>query len=545
MARGPTLQTAVAKDFRGGLNTLDSPLNLSTKYLIGARNVYPDSNGRLRVRYGYSVFTDTSAVLDEIIGTEYYAGAIIAVGANGKIVSVTADGVVTESVLATPWSTDLTYASFTQFAGQLIICNGVDKPVTMDETYAVDYVEDPGTSSNTNVPRAKYCTTHNGHLILAVTPDDTYTLYISSKGVTSFEGDPGADVNAINVDTSIYVDRGVPIITGLSGYRDRLIVTFQETLLAMQLGAVDATTGQITVNITDSVANHGSISHKAIVSIGAEMLMPDGAGIASIKREILGTDFLPTRISSLINSDVQKALTRFSSNALSLYVFAIHDRLAQQVLFFIPKIDTVTSTTDNDVFVYCYDRTQKLSAWTRFDGLPFRSGHRTTDGRIFLAAGTTLYYYRNAYEPLYTDGVVYNDQDWDDGDPWDDGTGWVEPTLVTATPIEWSFDLPWTEFNQPLMVKATRFLHLTAEGESTINVGMYTDRFPNPLLSITFISTDTPFNSSVGFRPATNDHQYVWNASFIRMRLSLSGSANSTFSIVAIGVQYLTGSIRR
>jgi hypothetical protein len=542
------LQAAVARDFRGGLNTFDSPLNLNSKYLIDVRNLYPDSNGKLSVRYGTSPFA-TTATIDKIVGMEYYAGALVVVGANGKIVTVDASGVVvlrwsTAIAALLPgapagWSNPITYVSFTQFAGQLIICNGVDKPVTMDELYAVTYVVNPVSGTNTNTPRAKYCTTHDGHLVMAVTPTDTYTVYVSGQGVTSF--DPDAGTNGANMDTSIYIDRGVPVITGLATYRDRLVVTYQESILAIQF--ILPTSAPVEFDVTDIVSGYGAVSHKAITVIGDEMLLLDTSGVISIKRTALGTDFIPTPASALINTDLQRALARFSNTQLTEYVYAVHDRIAHQVLFFIPVIDVVVATTQNDVFVHCYDKSQSFKAWTRYDAMPYRAACRTTEGRIFYGAGSHVRYYHNAYEPRYTDVTTIVQQNWDDGDPWDDNTGWEEGYV--EVPITFSMNLPWADFKQPLNNKMSKYLSTFSEGIGSYTVNMYVDQFSTASLSMYFVQDSGPHAATYANRPPNNEQLYAWPQKFMRMRFTISGSTSSAFSFIAIGLLYLTGSIRR
>ena len=552
------LDAVIARDFRGGLNTTDSELNLTSKYYVAGSNLYPDSNGRLHLRYGTTPFAETeedealAAALDNIIGMEYYAGAIIAVGANGVIVSVDASGAVTQIFNTTiaaalpgapsGWSTGLQYASFTQFSGQLIICNGVDKPLSVDELYAVTYLQDPATGSNANVPRAKYCVTHNNHLILAVTPTDSYTIYIAGTGTTTFVGDPPPN-NASNVNLSTYVDRGVPIITGLSGYRDRLIVAFQEVLLAINITV--PTTGNLVGTVTDAIADYGAIAHKTIVPLGDDILFMDAVGIYSIRRTTLSTDMTPTRVNSLIAADVQKSLAKLANTELADHVFAIHDRIAKHVLFFIPKTTEVLPNTQNDVFVYAYDKEQKWSAWTVFDAMPYRTACRSTEGRIFFSTGTSIRYYRNAYEAVYTDVGSYTPQMWDDGDAWDDGTGWIDTSLVTADPIIWSLRLPYSDFKKPMHQKLSKYISLLTEGEATFTLSMYIDKFVTASLSMDFAATDIPVEASASVRPTDNTKLYAWPQKFTRMQLELTGEASKQFSLVAIGMLYLPGTIGR
>lgn len=552
------LESVIARDFRGGLNTVDSELNLNSKYYVQVKNLYPDSNGRLHLRYGTSPFADVSVddasdpAIDEVVGMEYYAGAIIVVGANGVVVSVDASGVVTQIFNTTiaaalpgapaGWSTTLTYASFTQFAGQLIVCNGVDKPISIDETYTVTYLQDPATGSNANVPIAKYCTTHNNHLVLAVTPTDTYTVYIAGTGTTTFVGDPPPN-NAANIDLSTYVDRGVPIITGLTGYRDRLIVTFQEVVLAVSITV--PTSGSLIPTVTDILQDHGSVSHKAIVPLGDNMLFMDAVGVATMRRSALSSDMSLQHVDGLIATEVQKSLARLSNSQIADYVYAIHDRIAKQVLFMIPKVDAITATTPNDIYVYCYDQAQKWSAWTMYDDMVYRAACRSTEGRIFFGAGTSIRYYHNAYEPQFTDVGDFVEQAWDDGDFWDDGTGWHDPSLMEASPIAFTLKLPNTDFKRPMHSKLSKYISMLTEGTATFTLSMYTDKFTTAPLTMDFTATDGAVPTSSSNRTVDHEQLYAWTQKFVRMQLVIDGVASNEFNIVAIGMLYLRAGIGR
>lgn len=553
------LHAAVAKNFRGGLNTFDTPLNLNTKYLIELRNLYPDTNGRLRLRFGTSLFGDLSPYFTSIIASEYYAGVLIIVGSNGKIVALNAAGAPTliwsTAIAATRsgspagWSTGLTFASFTQFSGQLVICNGVDKPLICNETFTVNYLADAGTGSNVNVPRARYCTTHNNYLVLAVTPDDTTTLFIGMRGTAgTFLGDPGVDNDAIDFPTDTYINRGSPDINGLGSFRDRLVVGYGETILALQLGNYVST--KHVPLIEDAITGYGCISHRCIQSIGDDVFFMDQAGVTSLARATLTQYLTPVRENVLISADMFNALSKFSLTQMSNSVFSLHDRSSQHILFFVPKSSTVTDTTDNEVFVYCFDKTQKLRAWTRFDNMAYRCGARSADGRIFLCSGSNVYYYHNLYEPNYNDYAVTGPQAWSDGTSWDDGTDWNDPaatppTTLTGAAIPFAFSLPWSDMHATAHNKFCKYLLQDVEGDGAYTVEMFIDRLPLAELSMAFAATSEPEAVTLGVRPANNEGLYAWSTKFHRMRLRVSGSSNNFIAFVALGLMFQTGSMRR
>lgn len=556
-AYNDTLKPAVAKDFRGGLNTFDSDLNLNSRFLTEGTNVYVDSGGRVRVRFGTSFFAGTGSVLDEIIAVTYYVNSLIAVGANGKIVSIDGAGNVTErwsTVIASAlpgspagWSTGLTFVSFCQFAGDLIICNGVDKPLVMDSTFAVQYLADPGTGSNTNVPRAKLCTTHNSYLVLAVTPTDTTTLFIGNKGTAgTFVGDPAPN-DAVNFNTATHVYQGLTDITGLGTFRDKLIVTYNETILAMTLGGYnDATTPEHVPVVDEVIDNYGSISHNTLVALGDDILFLDQVGISSIQRALITATLTPTRESQLVSLDLQTALAPLTLAQMQDNVFAVLDRIANHVLFFIPKSATIDSDTDNHVYVFAFDKSQKFRAMNYFEEMRYRSGCRSAEGRIFLTRGVNVYYYRNQYEPLYTDYSTPAEQPWDDGTLWDDGTGWFDTdTVFDGDPITFSWATPYSDMRAPERVKNSKYLSILAQGAGAITVEMFTDRFDTAQLSMAFTQTEFPSSSTAVSRPSNNDKLYAWPMKFTRAKLRVSGSTSSRLDFIALTLFYNGGSVRR
>ena len=561
------LRTSQAREFKGGLNTFDSPLMMNSRYLIEARNLYPDTNGRLRLRYGTSYFSDTTGLTDGVIvNMEYYNASIIAATSDGKLMKVLADGTASliwsaaiaaaKTPAVDPWSSGITFVSFTQFGGNLIVCNGIDKPLIVDTAFDVNYLVDLGTGSNANVPRAKFCVTHNNYLVLAGTPfiagspdipADFTTLFIGMRGTAgTFEGDPGPDNDGVNFITNTYIQRGNPDITGLGSFRDKLIVTFAESLLSIQLGEYN-TDGDHTPTVEDVIENHGAISHRTIVSLGDDILFMDNAGVASVQRALITATLSPVRESTLVGRDMQAALARFTPAQLDEFVFAVHDRIQQHIFFFIPKSTDVDGdeTVDNDVYTYCFDRSQRFRAWTYFDQMAYRCGCRSAEGRVFLAQGKVIYYYHNQYEPLYNDYAQEGEQPWDTGQWWDDGTGWIEAGNGVGLSIPFAFSLPWTDLGSPTQLKLSKYMSIVAEGAGTFELDMFIDSLPNAELSMEVFQGLYPEAGNDVYRPLNNQALYAWPAKFDRMRMRVSGATDNYLAFVSIQMMYLTGSLRR
>jgi hypothetical protein len=581
IARGAEkLQSSVARDFKGGLNTYDSPLNLSTRYSTRLINLYPDSNGRLRLRYGVGSFADLNAIGGvSIIAMYYYNTAIITVLSDGRIYTVDASGNYTArwntAIAATrpgapsAWS-PCSFASFTPFEGSVVICNGIDKPLIMDELYAVNYLADPATGSNVNVPRAKYCTTHNGYLILAVTATDISTLYIGARGVAgTFEADGGADNDGVDFDTSAYIDVGSPEITGLASFRDSLIVSYGDALLSLKLGTyVD---GDHVPTVADTIPNIGALNHNCITAVGETCYFLSTSGLKSLRRSSVNGLLQAQNESTLIGTDLRKALQKFTQENAERYISMLHDTNLQHVMMFVPKLAQPTVRTDNDVYVLCYDKLSKFNAFTQYENMPYRTACRSREGRLFLSSGAYIYRMYNEIDPGYTDpmaptqqpwsdgtyftdgtgfyeanntAVGYISQPWDDGIMWDDGYGWQEFAPNAGVPIEFQWWLPWADMREPARSKESRYLSVDAEGTIDFSINMLTDRISVPLLSMTMRNTIQPSAAS-GIRPSNNEQLYAWPMRFNRMSLQVNGRAQSEASFISLSVLYLTGGYRR
>ena len=550
-----SLQVGEAHDFSGGLNTFDTLDGLTSRYLVEARNVYPDTNGKLRIRYGMSPFADVAVVIDYIVNMVYFNGRIVLVGGNGVIVSIDASStmrvhwstVIAATKLNSPtgWSTGFSMATFTHFAGNLIICNGVDKPLVMSPVFNVEYLADLGTGSNLNVPRARFCATHNDFLVLASTADAPSTLFIASRGtIGTFLNDPGVDNNAVNFTLDKFVSTGNPSITGITTFRDRLIVTFEEVILAARLGDFDNANAHVPA-VTDVIAGHGCISYRCLVPLGDDVFFFDHTGMISLRRSLLNATLSPVRESTLIASDIQEALALFSPAEMAEHVFAVHDRIGQAVLLFIPKSKPVTHTTDNHVFVYCFDRTQKFRAWTYFDQLPYRTAVCTVEGRVFFGSKRDIDFYHNHTAPIYTNILDRSHQLWDDGMLWDDGTGWNEATIWTAQPISFTIAFPWTTMREPGKLKYSKYAQVVAEGGGEFTLAMHIDNLDAPALSMTMQQTVAPAEPPMPLRPANNAQLYAWPQKFEKMRLRITGTTSQKFIFSGLRIMYQVGSIRR
>lgn len=545
------MKQATAKDFSGGLNTVDSPLNLSSKYCIDLRNMYPESSGRLRLRYGTTQFA-TIPSGQTIVNMEYYSGVIVVVTAQGNIYTVNDAGTATQRTFTPAWTTPVTEVNFSQFGGNLLICNGVDKPLKMVPALTVAYLVDAGTGVNTHTPRAKFMCTHNNYNVAAGILNRPSILSISSKGTDGTFLDDQPPNDAVELNLATYINIGDSSITGITSFRDKLIVTFEQVIVAVTLGTY--TGNDHTPTVDDVIENVGALSHRSIVALGDDVVFQDLAGVSSVKRALITATLSPVRESGLISDRINVAAAGLSLSVLSKSAFAVHDRIESQVLFFIPKSSPVAATTDNNVFVYNFNVGARYRSFTYFDQLAFRCGCRTQENRIFFGSGRTLYRYQSRYEESYGDLRT-------------------APLASAAVPTPFRIETPWTDLRDPINAKLSKYLQIIAEGSAQFTVDMYVDRQPTEHdLSIDLYASDTPdastqtlwywidgsgqwtWSTDTGLwsdgeairgKPAISEQLYAWPTKFKRAKFVIYGTAVTELGLVAITMMYQTASIRR
>lgn len=546
------LKSATVRDFSGGYNVLDSDVNLSSKFARKFYNCYNNAANKVKVRYGTSLFaipnnatTDSSGY---VVNMTYYANALIAVMSNGEIVAINADQVmyriwdhvIASSLPGTPagWS-ETTFASFEQFNGDLIICNGVDKPIIVNTALSVDYLQDLATLSNLNTPTGRYVTTVNRYLIIAGDPVYPNRVHISARDTSgTWYGDPAPnDATFIDLGSSL---RNASTIKGIHGFRSNLIVAFEEGTIVLTLGIYD-TDGNHIPDITETVQEYGSISHRTMQDFGDDMLMLDGVGVPSLKRTIFTGTIRPERVSDLIDPEISKKLESLSTAALEDQCFSVYDRREGVFMFFIPNASTVAETTETVAYAYTYRPSLGAKSWARFDDWNWTCGCRTLQGNIFFGDKEgKVWLYGSDSHPLYKDKL--DDPDVNDRE---------------GLPIMFTWELPWSDMNKRSNIKKSKYLILDTEGTGTFSVSMYVDRITlnddledTPLLTGEFVGGDAlgfgGVDDSFGAGRVTSDERlYRWEAKFKYMKLKITGEVDSALTFAGITMLYQLGGFMR
>jgi len=538
------------------------------------------------------LFAETNSHLDEIVGCEYFSNFIVAVGINGKIVRVDGAGKVdliwddnfASSLPGSPdgWSTT-GFVSFAVFNGELIICNGVNKPLILNAAVEATYLQDLADLSNANVPIARFVLTHGRYLVMAgdfnVGAEDT--LYISNTDTSgTFVG--ASDPNdAVNISLGSRVPSGSHAIKGLGRFRDKLMVFFENAFLPGTLGGfID------TVHIPafdDAVENVGALSHRVIQTVSEDMLFADNAGVSNVKRALITGAVTSNRASQLIAPEYLKSVGNLTTTAsLEDRTWSLWDSRANNYMLFIPDNNVASDTTETRCFVYKKNKPLKIEAWADWRNWNFRSGCTSALKRVFLTEGTQIFLMGEEFDNEIFKDYEGDQEMWNDNTPWGDYTGWtpVADAKDSGIPIRFVWELPWSDNNQRFLTKASRYINFDTEGDNRFTVQMFTDNnykdrtdlgedwvedtlkwddglgwdieVLDPALEMVFEGGDAPgfgldeFGEDYGGGvPTRLENLVAWTARYKIEKLRMTGDATKQLKFISITLAYQTGSPRR
>lgn len=541
------LKAATIRDFSGGYNVLDDDLNLSTKFARKLFNMAILSDGTPTVRQGTRLFVDCnpffSSANTKIINVEYFSSAVIVVGSNGDVLRVYGDGTVAriwDATIAaalpgapTGWSAT-TFASFAQFNNDLIICNGVDKPLIVNAGLSVDYLQDLATNTNINTPVARYVVACDRYLVMAGDPVNPYRIHISARDASgTWFGDPDPN-DATYVDVGSILS-GASFIRGINAFRGQLVVGFVEGTIVASLGTYvsDAHTPQF----EDPVEQYGAVSHRSMISYGDDMLMQDMVGVPSLKRTVFTGTLRPERVSDYIDSDMRTMIGQLGFSTIEDRCFAVYNQDEGQFMFFIPNSDDLATTTETRAFNYVYKPSLNIATWARYDGWNFTCGCRTAQGRlVFGDVGGKLWLYGFKDDPIYADFL--NDPSIEDG---------------TGRAITFDWELPWSDINKRMRTKNSKYISFDTSGTATFSVSMYVDRFvlnedlaDAPLLTMEMVGGDaggfgSGYSPYGGGRNTAHEKLWAWPAKFMLMKLRMRGAVKLPLKFASISILYQDG----
>jgi hypothetical protein len=313
-----------------------------------------------------TITKDTHYLAGDIVELAYFSDHLVAIDTLGEVVKVNAAMQVTRiwdhaKAFALPdvetpgpgWS-NIDYASSAIFKGQLIIVNGIDKPLLIDfsKTPQCTYLADPGDSFSTaNVPVCRYVCAIDKWLIMAGDPLYPYKVHISNTNSSgTWEGGPapndGVGIELNNTNSSSL------FIRGLNKFRNFLAVAFDDTVAMVELGIFDGGTHR--PEVTDSVARHGAIAHKSMVFLGFDLVMADPIGVPSFAKSQFDNSIIPSRMSEFIAPMLQMNISRLTAKTLERDIFSVYSTHDNRYILFVPNHDDVKVRLPNDPLYYLF-----------------------------------------------------------------------------------------------------------------------------------------------------------------------------------------------
>jgi len=583
----PIPQEVTLDDFSGGLDLTEADLKLTTNFSKVETNVHRDVDGTKSVRWGTRYrYNVNPTVTGDILDGVYFRDKLLFVTVSGQICTIDGSGTITaiwNTAIAaalpgapTAWSGSLTLVDFTEFKNELVVTNGVDKPILVSKTHTVKYLQDIPTGSNVNVPIGKFVTTVGNYTVMAgitASPDE---VYISSAGTSGTWPGDTAPNDSLSINIAAYTAQPGGDIRGLSSFRNFLVIHFATTSVVMVLGEYDSTVHK--PRVLDTIPEHGAISHRTINILETDIIYADELGVHKARRNTFGNALDAEKISMRVQTDFIRDVMNDSANRLRS--FSVHNKLENRIMFFL------YNGTSYAIYVMSFDEKVKKLSWSKMAGWNFRAGVSTAKGRIYLTEGPRVYQYGNsvfAGEEYTGDFMDYAP----DG-AWTTATGYVVGDIVSdsgefyrcivahtssasfaadldidrwevynGTEIDFDWELPWTDANTRMRKKRISFIALDTLGTATFTMEVYTDnaRFaPNgdddPALSLEFVAGDSPGYGGGdqpygGGRRAADERLWGYPVEFKILKMRLKGSSNKRLQIVAISILHVKGTYKR
>lgn len=616
------LENITLRGFGGGWNAVETDLQMESTYLVTVRNFRRTPGGTQKIRYGSKWLADL-AQSDPAIGTTpaytaqggrildqiYFSASIINVLSTGVVVAIYGDGskeVLWNATIAAAlpgapagWSSGLETISFVPYKNELIIHNGVDKPITISRDLVVTYLQDLGVTggSNVNVPIGKYgCVVSNYHCIAGVSvdpstgedlPSPTF-VYISSSGTAgTFPGDPDPN-DAIAVDIGGYAPQGAIEIRGIAGFRANLLVFFQDQTVIVKLGTYDASTPPVHKPFfPDTMPTFGLLGHRCVAPVENDLLFAGLGGMASARRNLLSVSgtLESQSLSERIEPPYRETIGNLTDEEQLKKCFMIYDKLSHDMLL---------GTPSGRTFVYSFNTKLRYSAWSEYSGLNIQCGCTSFLGRLFYADGLRVYLHGNKVfdnEEFFRDRIGDRVAVWVANAFYTVGYIAYDPVtkesftclvdhvssplpmtftleriahpdrwrLFSGNPIDFELELPWLDSKNPMQVKFLRFVSMATKGNAQFKLNAYVDNlYKNhegevifgPAASMEFIG-----NEAIGFgydagpygggRRSGDPRLWKFPCKFKTLKVSVTGDEAGDLELVNMSFLFSRGKYKR
>jgi len=589
------LQAVTFRGFGGGWNTVHDDISMDPRFLVTAKNVVRTASGASRVRFGSQWYADVAGTATgTIIDMEYFNGRLICVMSTGQIVSVdhpiATKTLIWSSAIATllpgapsGWTNGVTQVDFVPFRDQLIIHNGVDKPIIISNTFAVTYLQDLGSGSNINTPIGKYgCTVSNYHCVAGITGAPT-EIYVSHTGTAgTFPGD-AAPNDAINIDVGAYAPEGAIGIRGIAGFRTNLIVFFQSQSLVITLGEFDAD-GNHKPKFPDTLPQFGLLGHRCISKLSHDLVFNGLFGTSSAKRNLFSGLYDSKHLNEHIENIYRRRVSLLTDEQQQINAFSIYDGAEHTATMYMP---------DGFAFTYSFSEELRYRGWSYYEDQQWTCAAPTFLGRVFFGTGTRIYQKGNAIhvgEDYAADKILDRDGTWANNTAYVAGALIIDPVdelpyecliahtsaafgsfeadrearptyweLYEGRGIDFDIEMPWVDGRDPMNVKQLRFGTVGSKGTAEFQLRVYVDNLYkdedgveiyDPAVTLDLIGNDAPgYGADAGpmggGRPSNDPRLYSIPCKFKQIKFRYIGSVRKPLLIASQSYLFSKGKFRR
>lgn len=537
--RASAVADVTLRDFSGGVKNTDNEIALKSQFASKLINMSADPDTSQVLRFGTKEFATCAA---NIINHVYYRQHLICVLVDGRIQKITDGGVVTtiwDSTIAaalpgapSSWSSGLTIADFSEFRGELIVTNGVDKPLLIDSSFGVTYLQDLGTGSNVNTPISKYVTTVSNYLVMGGIAATPSTLYISATGTSgTWPSDPAPN-DAISFDVGAYTGQSSSKIYGIGSFKNFLIVFFSNFSVAIQLGSYNASNVH-EPQVIDTYTNLGTVNHKTFLATDTDIIFAANSGLFSAEKNVFGGTLTTDPMAENLGDEYPGTLGIVAPNDPDCFI--VNDPLSKKVFLQFHKSDSTVKT-----FMMSYREDFKKTSWSEITGWSFTSACTSEKGRVFFAEGAKIYQYGNS---VFANEEFYADYTTDGADG-------------NAIAFDWEF--PWLDAGNRIKTKMLKKITFDTTGTSTFSLQCFVNNFYKnlddeyvPAAEMTFVAGNAGGygNNSEGFggdgygggRRANDERFFGLPVRFRILKLRFYGATKKPLRIVSISLIYLRG----
>ena len=519
--KSANIADATLRDFSGGLTIVDDDIALKSRFSSVLDNLLVNNDYSYVLRFGTKEIATTAA---NIIGLYYFAGALIAVLANGTIQKVTLAGVVT-TPWAAGWTAGASHTDFTEKDGKLIITNNQDKPVLVDQAITIGYLKDLGTNSNINTPILEHITTVGNYVVGAfggVNPE----IIISSAGTSgTWVGDPiPNDSRRFNLGGYIPSSNGR--ITGLHSFKNKLIVFFYNAIVVVELGNYDAS-GMHQPKVVDTIFGVGSLSHKLVTVSEEEFFFMSANGVYSVNKNTFGETFRSKERSDAI----RKLMIKNLPTAAGLEVsdsFAVEDRNNNRIFYSVKRADG----TKFLVSLTYSPQGDKLH-WSTLSGWDFDGACVSEQKRVFFYKGNKIYQYGN---DIYAGENFYAD--------------YITAANPVGVDITFDWETPWLDANIRQKKKKLLFINGDTGGTASFNLAAFVDKFYRNNLGalVPAVSMQLRAGEAIGYgypsvgygggRRFSDERPFGFPTEFKLIKLKVTGATKEPLRFVSISMIY-------